>query len=280
MRNLIFLTSVLCLAMSGVTMASQVFTSQDVLDAVQLSNLNSSAFPWTSDADGAANDGKIKRWDVSSSLIGVKFDTISAGRQVVVNDALNLLESSIGMILFDRTSLIGVDENSITRGLVVSYGTSYVPGGTSQQDLEDGFYQAGVSGAPNASSYPAEFLQADGTISARLYINLGNTVISDPETLVVAHEFAHALGLGTHFVGFGLDDEAGSEELNPELDDLAFATLSTLYRNEIGSTLGNITVHSAPEAGTTCLSLSGLTVLLWSRTRMRTGLKDASAKES
>lgn len=280
MRTSIFPALALCLVMPGIIRAAQVFTSQDVLDAIQLSNLNSLAFPWTSDSDGSLNDGKIKRWDISSSLVAVKFDTISSGRQTVVNDALNLLESSIGMTLFDRTSLNGVAENLITRGLVISYGTSHVPGGTSQQDLQNGFYQGNVSAAPYASGYPTEFLQPDGTISTRLYINLGNSEITDPETLIVVHEFAHALGLGTHFVGFGLDDALGSPELNPEMDDLAFAALSTIYRNAIGTTSASITVFSAPEAGATSLSLSGLAVILWFRTRLRTGPSGSSAKKS
>ena len=249
--------------------AAQTFTSQDVLDVIQDSNLNSSSFPWSGDSDAGSTDGMLKRWDLSS-LIPVKFDSASMMRQSTVNEALDLLESSIGMTLFDRSALNGVSEASVTRGLVVSYGTSYVPSGTSQQDLEDGFYQANVSGAPNTGGYPADFLQPDGTISARLYINLGNSVISDPDSLVIAHEFAHALGLGNHFAGFGMEDPL-DENVDPEIDGLAFAVLSTMYRNDIGSTLGNINVYAAPEVGKTSLSFAALAMMLYRRRRKPLG---------
>lgn len=113
----------------------------------------------------------------------------------------------------------------------ISYGTSYVPTGTTNYQS----YCANVATGPSIGNV----IQPDSTngINANpVYINIGNgqcTVTQD----IIAHEFGHALGLANHFNGFG-----GS---GPAISTAFWDVLATLYNNPQATIATNIIVKRA-----------------------------------
>jgi hypothetical protein len=178
---------------------------------LQTTNLSAAAFPW-----GGIADGKLKRWPYESGLIPVKTNGSSEALY-----ALNLIESTLGKIIFDRTSIATANDADITRGLIVSMGTAVGPGGVVNSSS-----CGNVSALPGATNYPAGFVDASGSINAKLYINIGSTGCA-AENRIAVHEIGHAIGLGSHFSGYGLGDVIGGNFWN---------VLKTLYFNPVGAT--------------------------------------------
>lgn len=168
--------------------------------------------------------------------------------------AMNALEAKLGMTLFDRTSIENLADDGVafTRGIVVSQGTSYIPPGAVA-----GSYCANVSGfktgfpnggqPPGLLSAPGEIAKSGTTVvnagppastSTKLYINLDNPQCTATVAIVI-HEFGHALGLGSHFAGFGFDD--GSDNQQDFYDVLA-----TLYSVPAGTAKASITAVRLP----------------------------------
>ena len=85
-----------------------------------------------------------------------------------------------------------------------------------------------VGDAPGSYRYPAQFVNPlTGEISARLYVNLGSPLCDDSkkgkaDSDIAVHEFAHAMGLGQHFWGFGD---------GPIISDRFWKVLLQLYRD-------------------------------------------------
>jgi hypothetical protein len=82
----------------------------------------------------------------------------------------------------------------------VSYGTSYVPPGSTNY----AGYCANVATGPSIGNV-IQPDSANGIASSPVYVNLGNGHC-DVTQGMVSHEFGHALGLANHFEGFGTGD--------------------------------------------------------------------------
>lgn len=178
-----------------------------VLSDLKLTNLDSDGFPW-----GFVFSGVNKRWSLP---IPVKINGESRA-----GPAMDAIEAKLGMTVFDRTSIASTPDSSITRGIIFSKGTAYVGAPPLQN------WCANVSSGPNESAYPPNFLISPiGEISTVLYVNYDSpycTASSD----VAVHELGHALGLGSHFYGFGD---------GPPISTDFWSVLATLYGNPIGT---------------------------------------------
>lgn len=217
-----------------------------VLQDLTASNMSSTAFPWAYQPFSGELDGRTKRWNLDSGLIPVK--TNGVGKAEV---AMDRIEQEMGMQLFDRNSIASTPDEGVSRGLIISVGTSYVV--TTPDDPGN---QANVSAAPYTGGFPWGFFDSTGEISTRLYINLGTTAISVAEISmdVVIHEFLHALGLvGAHFEEFGYGDALGPHAMD---------VVKTLYANPIGAAAGDLTfiatASPVPIPGAVWLFSSGL----------------------
>jgi hypothetical protein len=167
---------------------------------------------------------------------------------------MNALEAKLGITLFDRTSIESLPDDGVafTRGIVFSQGTAYLPPGAAA-----GSYCANVSGYTNGfphGGFPTGFLSAPGEMakagttvvnagppastSTKLYINLDNPQCT-ASAFVVIHEFGHALGLGSHFAGFGFDDKSDNQQ------DF-YDVLKTLYSVPPGTAKASITAVRLP----------------------------------
>jgi hypothetical protein len=140
---------------------------------------------------------------------------------------MNAIEAKLGYVVFDRTSIASADEATITRGIVFRQGTSYLPAGANPQA-----YCANVSHAPYSGSSPANSVIAPGEISTRLYVNLDNPQCTASAEVTI-HEIGHAMGLASHFKGFG-DTSSISADF--------WSVLATLYGNPIGTSKASIVV--------------------------------------
>ncbi len=167
--------------------------------------------------------------------------------------AMDALEAKLGMTLFDRTSIENLADDGVafTRGIVFSQGTAYYPPGALASS-----YCANVSSntvgfpyggpPPGLLSAPGEIAKSGTTVvnagppslSTRLYVNLDNPQCTATAAIVI-HELGHALGLGSHFAGFGFDD--GSDNQQDFYDVLA-----TLYSVPIGTAKASITAVRLP----------------------------------
>lgn len=143
-------------------------------------------------------------------------------------NAITQINSKLtGLIIIESVSAIP----SSGQYIQVSYGTSYVPAGSTDYQS----YCANVATGPSIGNV----IQPDSTngINANpVYINIGNghcTVTQD----IIAHEFGHALGLANHFNGFG-----GS---GPAISTAFWDVLATLYNNPQATIANNIIVKRA-----------------------------------
>ena len=175
-------------------------------------NLESNRFPWVS---GLAN-GRTKRWDIEhEGLIPVKLNGSTLGK-----GAIKEIEAVLQMSIFDKTSIADLPDDKITRGIIVSEGTALGPNGFITKST-----CGHVSALPTTTSYPNGFYDDDGKINTRLYINLSSKKCTASLEIAI-HEFGHALGLGSHFSGFGSGDA-----ISPAF----WQVLDTLYHNAIGT---------------------------------------------
>ena len=189
-----------------------------LLAYLDTTNVASAGFPW-----GGQFPGVVKRWELP-----VPVKTNGEARAAVAMDAI---ESKLGYKVFDRTSIENTPNDTITRGVVFSQGTSFLPSGGNPQS-----FCANVASGPNAGGYPPQFVKAPGTISTKLFVNLDNPqCVASPD--IVIHELGHALGLGSHFEGFG--DSSGAISGN------FWNLLATLYNNAAGTAKANIVVKRA-----------------------------------
>lgn len=197
------------------TTHSNTISSTTVLEGyLDKTNISSYGFPW-----GSVSSGISKRWSLP---IPVK-----TNGETRANPAMDAIEAKLGFTIFDRSSIANVPNHEIKRGLILSKTTAYLPAGANPQN-----YCANVSAGPFLGNYPypQEFLLNTGEISTVLYINLDNPQCIASADIVI-HEFGHALGLGSHFQGFGD---------GPAINNDFWVVLATLYGNPIGTLKANV----------------------------------------
>jgi hypothetical protein len=186
--------------------------ASSVMHDLEITNLDSNRFPWIADLA----DGRTKRWDnEKDGLIPVKLNGSTLGK-----DAIDEIETMLQMTIFETTSIANAPDSQITRGIIVSEGTAIGPNGTITK------YTCGhVSESPETTSWPQDFYDANGNINTRLYVNLSSVKCTASVEMAI-HEFGHALGLGSHFSGYG-----SSDIISPAF----WQVLYTLYHNGAGT---------------------------------------------
>lgn len=192
-------------------------TDNDILNALLISNIEDQKFPWCLNTPS----GITKRWNLP---IPVKDNGDDRARI-----AMDKLESRLGITLFDRLSIQLTPNVHITKGIVFSQGTAFIP--PTETNLNA--CCANVAAGPNVGNYPSNFFdRTTGVIDTVLYVNLDNEGCIASGDIVI-HELGHAIGLGPHFEGFGL---------GAPISGLFYLSLKTLYSNQPGTAAKNLTV--------------------------------------
>ena len=143
------------------------------------------------------------------------------------NTVIQINSKLTGLIIIEAVST----KPSSGQYIQVSYGTSYVPAGSTNYSG----YCANVSTGPNLGNV-IQPSSSYGINANPVYLNLGNGHC-DVTQDIVTHEFGHALGLASHFNGFGGNGPAISTEF--------WDVLATLYGNPQATIASNIIVKRA-----------------------------------
>jgi hypothetical protein len=156
--------------------------------------------------------GRVKRWDVAKRKISIY--TADDRRAV---RAVELAGSVLGPELF----AIGTNpEEACIRfevgGAVGDPRYPHIP------------CSGNVSVGPGRSEWDPQTIASDGSFQKKLCINLDSKDGAVASLDVAVHELGHALGLGSHFHGFG-EPRGG-----PAVDDKFWAALVRLYELPIG----------------------------------------------
>ena len=188
-----------------------------IIGFLDTSNLTSTGFPFNGQYPGVT-----KRWNLP---IPVK-----TNGEIRAAPAMDAIEAKLGYVVFDRTSLVNIDESNIVRGVIFRQRTAYLPPSANPQS-----YCANVSNAPFSGGWPANMLTTPGVLSARFYVNLDNPQCTANADIVI-HEIGHALGMANHFKGFGDGPSISADFWN---------VMATLYANPAGTAKASIVVkHS------------------------------------
>lgn len=131
-----------------------------------------------------------------------------------------------GLLVLEAVSTVPSTGNYIQ----VSYGTSYVPPGSTNY----AGYCANVATGPSVGSV-IQPNSVNGVGSNPVYVNLGNGHC-DVTQDIVTHEFGHALGLTNHFNGFGTGDS---------ISTAFWDVLATLYGNPQSTQASGLVVKRA-----------------------------------
>lgn len=151
------------------------------------------------------HNGALTRWDYGT-LIPVK---LNGSR--VAEEAINRIEAVLGRVVFDRTSIANTPEGDITRGITVSEMTTLIRSGADWNPCGE----------------------QTGTLNGKQHLDIGSANCS-PTTAIAIHEFSHALGMRSHYEGYGVGASIGGG---------FWSVLKTMYSNAIGATKANILVH-------------------------------------
>jgi hypothetical protein len=156
----------------------------------------------TTNLDASPPLGMLKRWNPP---IPVKTNNHPRALQ-----AMDTIEARLGATnFFDRESIAGTPDESITRGLIISVGT-------------------GPQTSICSASQPRAGTSSE--ITERLFIHLDSATCTASLDWTI-HQFGHALGTLVHFPNFG--------EGNP-IGELFWRVLRTIYANPIGTPGANI----------------------------------------
>jgi hypothetical protein len=142
-------------------------------------------------------------------------------------NAITLINTKLrNLLILEAVSTIPLNSNFIQ----VSYGTSYVPAGSTDYKS----YCANVSEGPSIGNM-IQPNEQNGINSNPVFINLGNGHC-DVTQDIVTHEFGHALGLSNHFNGFGN---------GAAISTVFWDVLATLYGNPQSTPAQNLLVRRA-----------------------------------
>ena len=131
-----------------------------------------------------------------------------------------------GLLILESTASLPLSGSYMR----VSYGTSYLPPGSTNYQ---GFC-ANVSTGANLGNVMVPDNQ-NGIAPNPVFINLGNGRC-DVTQDIVTHEFGHALGLATHFSGFGD---------GPAISTAFWDVLASLYGNPVSTVATGLLVKRA-----------------------------------
>jgi hypothetical protein len=199
-----------------------VVDGEGIRENIYITNL-SGGFPWWKIPD------QLKRWVVDvDGLIPVKHNNIPEAIH-----ALEETELKMGMMLFDRNSIMNTPDEDVVRGIVFSFGTAVGPNGPSRSSCGH------VGSIGGGTGWPTDFHNDEGHMRGPLQVNIGS---DHPEgcingadlNRIAVHEVGHALGLGPHFEGFGI---------GPAYDDNMWNVLYNMYRNAPLTTKDNLVIE-------------------------------------
>ena len=169
-------------------------SSEDTSDATTRQALQTTNLDYG--PGGSPALGTLKRWSLP---IPVK-----TNGDLRASQAMDAIESRLGVTIFDRTSIAAADDSTITRGLIISVGTAPQSAICGSADFPDG---------------------ASAEINGRFFVHLdaAGCTATVPGTI---HEMAHVLGTFNHFQNFGDGAVIG---------ELFWRVLRTIYMNGIGT---------------------------------------------
>jgi hypothetical protein len=167
-----------------------ILSDDEVLDELKRSNMKN-----------ALLNGRSARWPTNVVTIYIhKPKPVTPTNQPYVELVADAIQEINRRLPLTLRLVERMDAN-----IWVKFGTAFVPEGkTNYQD-----YAANVSCIVGKGDEIT--CSDDGTIDSAVWINIGhgNHVASECDCTVnvetVIHEFGHALGLGKHFKGFGID---------------------------------------------------------------------------
>lgn len=211
---------------------SEIVTATDSEVVANIKSSNIDFLPVISPVNRAPGTWRWPSTPAQHVLVYLPTPTIGNATE---QDYATKTQNAVAQINQKLTGLLIIDVVSTAPStgqyIQVSYGTSYVPAGSTAYQS----YCANVATGPSIGNV----IQPDSTngINANpVYINIGNghcTVTQD----IIAHEFGHALGLANHFNGFG-----GS---GPAISTAFWDVLATLYNNPQATIANNIIVKRA-----------------------------------
>lgn len=200
-------------------------TTKPYVDAVPQNNTSGFTPDWSKTYRwNISRDGLIPVWGLNTSPL--------------ISQALDEVEQIVGMPLFDRNSLANVSEANVKRGILFQNG---VPVFSGDQSANCG--SSGSGWVDQTMSYvppmPADWIAAEApnqqavhteyvSMRSKIYVtlNLANSSCSNRWKEIIVHELGHALGLRSHFQGFGIGLAVDPARFNP--------VLKTLYTNPVG----------------------------------------------
>jgi hypothetical protein len=228
--------------------STDIVNEDGILLNLKSTNLDDIGFPWYNVLEPIDDFKRLKTWNTSlDGLIPVK-----TGGFDLAEEALNVIESEVGKVLFDRQSIANTPNDQITRGIIVSQGTALGAFGSTTDPNACGHVSEGIG----TTAYPFPLItyefdpdtgdvigytledgwyDSTGNINTVLYVHIGAASCENPIDLdLVVHEFGHALGMGAHFEGFGF---------GPAVDGNFWNVLHTMYNNPTGTLEDNITIN-------------------------------------
>lgn len=223
--TLLALALAAALAACGGKGEDETVSDAQVLSFVAASNIN-----------GLGNVGTgTNRWvgaGTAAPVISVYIPAPTGSTEIDLAAKARGAISTINQHLPGGLTLVEVSTAPSSGGYVrVSYSTSYVPGGTTNYQS----YCANVStgaGLPNVVNATSPTGERNQIVA---WVNLGNGRC-DVTQDIVTHEFGHALGLGTHFEGFGN---------GPSISRAFWDVLATLYANPVRTLAPALVVRRA-----------------------------------